>query len=332
MILVFNGYAPYTYAGYYPNPQNKNPLFCKLRGYLGQSFQMMYRWLMTIACIDRYMISSTNVYLREFASSRSAYSIVIKIVILCIILPLHNLIFLNLRKGWCLYSTANYALYHSLFTFILVGFLPIMIMILCTYLIHSNLRLKRIRRQRHCHYQENDLTNRLVISRDNQVLLMLFIQVIFYIISTIPWMIVLLYAPYTYNIKNKSIDRFMIEVFIGYLTELNVYLYPTLSFYIYTLTSETFRRELFSIVYTLFTRRDHSQNEFISSTINVRIERQNRLSELDNSQNFPSMEIDTSFNLLYKNDSLNEYQQLKVLNSNLLSVPHNIVMGDSMDA
>ncbi|CAF1258235.1 unnamed protein product [Adineta steineri] len=118
----------------------------------------------------------------------------------------------------------------------------------------------------------------------------------------------------------------MIEIFIGYLTELNVYLYPTLSFYIYTLTSKTFRRELFTIIYTLLTRRNHSQNEFTSSMMNIRIERGNRLLQLDNIHHFPSTEIDTSLNLFYRHDSLNEYQELKPLNSNLsstalLSVP-----------
>ncbi|CAF1278272.1 unnamed protein product [Adineta steineri] len=327
MILVFIGYVPYSYAAYHPNPQNKNHLFCKLRGYMGQSFQLMYRWIMTIACIDRYMVSSTNLYLRKFSNPRIAYSIVIKIMILSIILPLYNLIFLNVGIGWCLYSKAVYAFYHSLFTFILIGFLPIMIMVICTFLIHDNLRLKRIRRRDYYHYQDDHLTSRLLSTRDNQVLLMLFIQVIFYIISTIPWMIVLLYAPYAYNIKNKSIDRLMIEIFIGYLTELNVYLYPTLSFYIYTLTSKTFRRELFTIIYTLLTRRNHSQNEFTSSMMNIRIERGNRLLQLDNFHNFPSTEIDTSLNLFYRHDSLNEYQELKPLNSNLsptalLSAPH----------
>lgn len=51
------GIIPYAYAGYHPNPITTISLFCKIRAYAGQYLTMLYRWLMTMACIDRYMLS-----------------------------------------------------------------------------------------------------------------------------------------------------------------------------------------------------------------------------------------------------------------------------------
>ena len=76
-----------------------------------------------MACIDRYMISSKNVYLRKFSNPRMAYRIIIKILIICILFPIHNLIFLELKAGVCLPSSTAIAAYHSYFTFIFGGFL-----------------------------------------------------------------------------------------------------------------------------------------------------------------------------------------------------------------
>src|SRR5690349_6153055 len=87
LIALFVGFVPHIYAADHPDPTDTIVVFCKIRGYVSQSLTMMYRWLMTMACIDRYMVSSDKVYLREFANPRIAYSIVIKLLMICIIFP-----------------------------------------------------------------------------------------------------------------------------------------------------------------------------------------------------------------------------------------------------
>jgi hypothetical protein len=253
MIALIIGLVPHIYSVNYPSPFHRISILCKIRGYLGQSVVMMFRWLMTMACIDRFMLSSNDVYLREIANPRIAHSIIIKIVIICLILPVHNLIVLDMVNGFCIPTNRAFMLYYALFAVTFAGFLPILIMTICAILIHSNLASKRARRQRNI-YQENEKGEvRLLRTRDHQVLLMLFIQIIVYIISIIPWSIFLLYGIYLYSINNnRSINRIIIDNFLLYLTEIFVYLYPTLSFYIYTLTSQTFRSELVNIISKLF--------------------------------------------------------------------------------
>ncbi|CAF1384339.1 unnamed protein product [Adineta steineri] len=249
------GFGPHAYSVNHPNPVHTISSFCKIRSYVAQSFMMIHRWLMAMACIDRYMVSSINVKLREFANPNVAYRIIIIIMIIFIILPLHNLFFLDIKNGMCVNSIVAFTIYHSLFTIIFGGFLPLLIMITFVILIRHNLATKQQRRQRDM-YKIKGSTVRLLNSRDYQALMMLFVQVIFYILSTIPWMIFLIYAPFGRRIHNKSNNRIAIEKFFRYITEILVYTYPTLSFYINIFTSQTFRDVLVNILCSLLTSRE----------------------------------------------------------------------------
>jgi hypothetical protein len=261
MVTVTVGFPPHIYSIDSPHPGEKYSMFCKIRGYMAQSSTMMYRWFMCMACIDRCIVSSNNLNLREFSNPRMACSVIIKIIIIWSILCLHNLFFLDIKANLCTNSTIVFAVYHGLFTMIFGGFLPLLTMIVCIIFIRYNLASKRARRRRNTYRSNEDESVRLLTTRDQQVLLMLFIQVGFYIISTIPWIIFLVYSSHTRRIINKSINRIAIERFVRYLTEIIILMYPALSFYIYTLTSHTFRSELVDIICRLFTGRNRSQHD-----------------------------------------------------------------------
>jgi len=208
---------------------------------------------MTMACIDRYTLSSKSIRLRAFAKPRIAYHIVLINVIVWFVLPVHNLIFLVVSAGnICGFPLVAAIIYHSIFTTILGGLLPPLIMIICAVLIGYNLASKQERRQRNMPSQTNQQPVASLNARDHQALIMLFVQVFFYILSTTPWTIDLLYTAFTRQI-NKSTNRLLIESFVGYLTEVIVCIYPTISFYIYTLTSKTFRQELVKIMHFIIT-------------------------------------------------------------------------------
>jgi hypothetical protein len=239
---------------------------------------------------------------------------VIKIAIICIILPVHNLFFLDVLSGFCICITAAFLFYHSLFTFILGGFLPILIMIISVVLIRSNLALKHARRHHNIRRKTVKKRVRFLCARDHQVLLMLFIQVITYIISTIPWMTFLLYATYAYNINNKSINRLMIEIFVMYLTEIIVYLYPILSFYIYTLTSKTFRNELVNIISKVFICKDRSQHVAQPLQMQDRLYLESKSGHYTKIHRSQPMETDISLYSSRKTDRSSEEQEANDLN------------------
>ncbi len=252
------GVIPFAYAAYHPNPINTITVVCKIFPYAAQCFTLMYRWLMTMACIDRYMLSSKSNQLRAFANPRIAYRIVLINVIVWFVLPVHNLIFLEIRGSFCGFPLVPAIIYHSIFTTIFGGILPPLIMIICAVLIRYNLASKQERRQRNIPLQTNLQTAGSLNAHDHQVLIMLFVQVFFYILSTTPWTICLLYTAFTRQITNKSMNRLLIESFIGYLTLVATFIYPTISFYIYTLTSKTFRHQLIKTMYSIFTCKNRS--------------------------------------------------------------------------
>jgi hypothetical protein len=249
MVLIV-GFVPYIYSVNNPNPMNTFLVICKIRTYIGQSLAMMYRWLMTMACIDRYIISSRNFHLRKYTSSRNACSIIITIIIICLLLPMHNLIFFVIKRMGCVPSDLIYIVYYSTFTFIFGGFLPILIMTISVILIRSNLVSKQARRYHNVSHENSKLENRSLNERDDQIILMLYLQILVYIILNIPWMIYLLYSIYLYSKKNPTINEIIIRRIVHYLMEILVYMYPTLSFYIYTLTSKRFRNELSRLILT----------------------------------------------------------------------------------
>ena len=82
-------------------------------------------------------------------------------------------------------------------------------------------------------------------ARDQQALVMLFLQVLVYFISNLPWMINLVYAAFNRYVQKAS-DRLVIESFIKSWAEFIWHMYPVLS--LYTLILRSFRAELRKIL------------------------------------------------------------------------------------
>jgi hypothetical protein len=247
--------VPYLYSINHPNPFATIDAFCKIRTYLLQSIAMICRWCLVAACLDRCALTSTNARLREFAKVRIAYRVIALLTIIWLILPVHVFVFFDVRGGGCnaLYSIGA-ALYHSIFSIVFGSVLPVSIMIICAVLIRRNLVLKRQRRLQLTTNQQNnneDVQRR----RDQQVFVMLILQALVFVVTQTPWMLFFFYTAATIYVSNKSIDRIVIEQFIGFTVELIVYLFFVLSFYLYTLASHTFRQELMKLLHCRIRRR-----------------------------------------------------------------------------
>jgi hypothetical protein len=81
---------------------------------------------------------------------------------------------------------------------------------------------------------------------------MLFTQISVYVISVIPLMASYAYNAATLHISNKSVNRINIERFAGFAAEVMVYIFPASSFYLYTISSSTFRNELIRLLRSAF--------------------------------------------------------------------------------
>jgi hypothetical protein len=239
LFTLIIGIGPSLYSLNHPNPQIQSLAFCKVQGYLFQISLMLSRWFVAFACIDRYALTSEKVQLRNFASRKIAHRIMVVIILIWSIICSHRLIFYHIKGNFCgIVTHMGAALYHSAYVIIGGGILPTMIMIICACFIRQNLAHKQ---QRHIRISSS---NRAERPFDQQVLKILFIQIIFYVIFIIPQLGNLVFNTISVTIPNRSADHLAIEKFVTFIAEFMLYLFPVTSFYLYTLTSRTFRKEL----------------------------------------------------------------------------------------
>jgi hypothetical protein len=223
-----------------------SPTESKIVSYIVQSTTMMYRWFLVTAYFDRYALSSTNLRLRIFSRIYIAHRVIAMTVVIWIVLPVHNLIYstTTLCKNGCVYNTPM-LYYHSIFTIITGCILPASMMIIWASLIYRNLVLRQKRRQVMVIQPKGKEKER---KRDRQVLMLLISQVVVFVIITIPLMISYFYNAATLNITNKSVEWLAIEQFGSFVIRIIIYIFPVLSFYLYTLTSSMFRGEFVSMM------------------------------------------------------------------------------------
>ena len=227
------------YSLNHPDPQAASILFCKLRGYIFQISLMLSRWFVAFACIDRYASSSDRVWLRRFARPSIAYRSIVLIIIFWSIICSHRAIFYEIQGNLCgILTNTGAAIYHSAYVIVGGGIIPATIMIVCALLIRRNLAFKQ--RKRSQQIAKDPRRNTV----DQQVLRLLFIQIISYIIFTIPQLCNLVFNAISSTIPSRSSERLAIERFVAFMAELMLYMFPVTTFYLYSLTSRTFRTEL----------------------------------------------------------------------------------------
>ncbi|CAF3641113.1 unnamed protein product [Adineta steineri] len=228
-----------------------NIVICKTEAYIFHVIRTISVWLILMACIDRYFNSSSKAQIRRMSSLKIARISTVFISILIIILYSPMMIYFDLtysmngsgnivaacssRKGICRsFDAFWYMILYSLF--------PSLLMLLFGFLTILNLR-----RHRQI-VPVGPAGNSSVVRRtDTQLLRMLIAQVCVIIISTLPFCIVQLYSSFTTNLVKDPL-RVAIESLASRVAGTIPYFAHMSSFYLYTLTGTTFRKELIKII------------------------------------------------------------------------------------
>ena len=239
------GIVPLLYAQFNsPNPVTTITTLCKIRGYVNQSSAMSCRWLLVMACIDRCLTCSMHARFRHVFTVKASRQIAAGLILIWMIIPIHLLIYVNIIPPGnigCVILDTTTSIYHGLYTLIMGGFLPPIIMLICTISIWLSLKKKNERQT----VTTVTIGQRRNTHRDQQVVIILLAQVVIYVISAIPFMANNFYANLARGIPNKPPDRVAIESFAQVITELSAFIFPASTFYCNTLVSRTFRQELF---------------------------------------------------------------------------------------
>ncbi|UJR34722.1 hypothetical protein I4U23_027499 [Adineta vaga] len=251
-LLIYS--IPTIYGYYYTNPLTYNIPFCKFRSYFNHITSVIFRLILSAASFDRFALSSSNVRLRNLANVKFAYRVIASIIILVLLVHIYMLIVYNIKSNTCYNSLDPIGItLVSIFALINNSFLPTILMIIFTIFIRKNLVAKRERRQGGFIQQTRiDQNDEIQFKRDQQVLRMLFGQIIAFFVITSPYMVYSINNIISPYILNKSSDHIAIENFITSISGGLSYVFPAVSFYLYTLTSSLFRNELYLMLQTSF--------------------------------------------------------------------------------
>ena len=224
---------------------------------------------MIAACIDRWALCSNNVNIRAFSKPNKAIRVILILLVVWTIIPIHLAIFYNNSTGRCIASSAAYAFFYAIYSLIVIGVLPLVLMIVFSFLAWYNLRLTRTRVAPII----IGIQNIKIRKRDRDLMKMLTGEVFVYCLTTIPYPINLIYSVSTVSISAyKSAARIAIESLIGYIIspilnfmyccvqfygkKNNSYMNLSLFFVVYIFCSRKFRKQFIK----LFRRQQEGGN------------------------------------------------------------------------
>ncbi|UJR20133.1 hypothetical protein I4U23_023265 [Adineta vaga] len=229
--------------------RNKDPLtylitYCKIRPYLISFLFMISRTYIVMACIDRYALCSPYVHIRAFSRIQIAFRLIPIVILVWLFLPIHLLIFNTIEQDRCI-MPGLYSILYAVYVVLCGGILPPFSMITFGLLAYRNLHLMR---QRILPVNADERRQIRIKRIDYQIMKMLFVEVVIYCVSTLPFSISTVYAAVTVNVI-KSTEQAAVDNFLAFLAgSVLQYVNASTAMYSNLLTSAAFRHELEKLI------------------------------------------------------------------------------------
>ncbi len=226
-----------------------NLSICKIENYIFYVARSSSCWFIVLACVDRYLHSSSKVGVRRLSSLKTARITIGITIILMLILYIHMLIYydiantsnqVNIITIQCNAQKGFYRIFIAFWYLMFYSLIPSFFMLLFGFL-----TLKNIHRPRQV-FPVVNVNNLLSRRTNNQLIRMLITQVLFFIITTLPYAINILYGSLTANVS-KSTLRIAQENLASQIVNTMTYFAHTSSFYLYILTGSVFRKEFLKL-------------------------------------------------------------------------------------
>ncbi|CAF1418079.1 unnamed protein product [Adineta steineri] len=237
--------------GYNIDPTTSNIVFCRVHFYITYILTCCEPYCLILASIDRVLITSPNAGTRRLSTRRL---MVISIIFICsfwMVFHIHALIFTQIIQYGinyfvCIYQSGEYATFITYYLLVVTGCLPPAVMAIFGFWTVKNIR--QISRVKH---NAGTITTVTVVigrshtlqSKDQQLIRMLFIDILSYIVCKYPVTIMLIYQQVT-QYEDKSYERQQIEQSIVKLTYFLYCVENCIGCYTNMLASKTFRAEL----------------------------------------------------------------------------------------
>lgn len=234
-------------------------LVCKLRAFILFTFRLITFWLIMLATIDRWLVSSINARLRRLSSNKNVLRSVFFIVILSItihiqVLYCHESNLDETHPLKCFLKDKKCRLVNDLIFAIITILVPLIFILVFGRMTISNIRLSQARIE--------PITTVSIINRSSQTIVphrrlkrkdkylftILLIQVILLACLTVPMAIQKLYSTLTMNDKKSKYQR-AIENFVYQVALLMTFIASGVQFYINMLSGgRVFRKALINLL------------------------------------------------------------------------------------
>ncbi len=232
------------YRIYYPDPTSYSLVLCKLRYYFSHSWGHTARYLMTLACLDRFILTTNNHRLLMMHRPKVSRTIMNITIIVCHIFLIHLAILTTIHNGQCGQFGVYYILY-QIHVLIFFSLIPLILMSMFSYFAYRNVRRLHAR----ILPVETAVNHRAIHRRDRDLLTLVLAEVLIYA-ATMFWypFILLEIAITTYLGVNKTIEHIQIEGLLSTIATLFLDINSTIPFYLYLIVSKPFRKDFKDLI------------------------------------------------------------------------------------
>ena len=252
IIYLLWSVVPIIYTADHVDPQVQYMAYCKLRIYVSHVLGQYVRFTVVFACADRFFITRTSARIRAWSSVQHARRNILILCITWLILGFHVPIYMDIRNGVC-WMFDFYKFFYPIYQTIVTGILPPVLMSIFGILTVQSLQ------QRHA-------ANIHVRQKDHDLMRMLVAEIMINICTSITFSGNLLYGTATFYVINKSALRVEIEGFINFLSQFLIHILSVAPFYLFIISSKSFRLEFFNIVSSYWYKYILRRNQIVPLT------------------------------------------------------------------
>lgn len=233
------------------DPTVYNEPLCKIQVYIFSIARASSLWFISLACIDRYLSSSSKATVRAFSSVKFARRFIGICALLLSIVYIHYLIYFEIGLApdqfgrltpTCVARRGPYRTFAPLWNLVWYALLPSCLMFFFGFLTMANIR--QTGRQIAPQNDQRQLKRNRI---NTQLLKMLFIQVVSIMLTILPFIVYRLRASLTSNSIKSQYEVAQDNFFLQVATVISL-ISHSISCYLFTLSSTIFRRELIQIL------------------------------------------------------------------------------------
>jgi len=244
LYLLFTGFFE-TFVTY-GDRTIREIMLCKISTYITGVIGQVTKTMLVFACIDRYLITSTQVNLRAISTPKRAKYLIFFAIIFWLIAGIHAPIMLIVVYGQCI-VTGIYATISIVYATLFVGLIPSITLSVFGYLSYRNMRQLHNRIQPIAQGTNN--ANYSIRRKDRDLLIIVISEIFLYVITSSLFPLVLLEMMITqYVMPNKNSQYSQAEIFTFNISLLLLFIFSTAHFYTYLISSKSFRRDFKKLI------------------------------------------------------------------------------------